>query len=437
MMGCFDLDQEPSGTLLFLIPREEDYITPLLTPWSYQAMIHEYLGLRRNRLVLQNEKEKNFLTEILSSLEQTIVSCYTDSFFANHWMCDFGKTAGDVQQMLEKYKETCTALHKSNFNTVKETIPSIYTTLQQEQTMVSRHIEILNAMNKQIQDRQLVDVSRYEQDMVCNNKPEKHYDELCHMLDSPSLCIKDKIRLAHLFYLRYSSNPLSEKVYEKIQYICREDPKCLESLKIVRKMMLDGCYRSKNTTYGKEGLFQLACNVVKRGLNPACQENFSQHRSFVTNFVESVLKNKSIQGYNYNLSSFVSSPVCEIKTSSTTLLSHILKDSKQQMIDICVFFIGGATYQEAAELHHLSKAYNCSITVGGTTLHNSQSFLNAISNLQSSTETTQMSTLSNTCFQKSFVTSFQQPTSLTPVKEASTHKELIFANKKKFLHELW
>ncbi len=37
-------------TLLLIIDRREDPITPLLNQWNYQAMLHELIGINNNRV---------------------------------------------------------------------------------------------------------------------------------------------------------------------------------------------------------------------------------------------------------------------------------------------------------------------------------------------------------------------------------------------------
>lgn len=45
----FDRDAK---TVLLLTDRREDPITPLMNQWTYQAMLHELIGLHNNRLNL-------------------------------------------------------------------------------------------------------------------------------------------------------------------------------------------------------------------------------------------------------------------------------------------------------------------------------------------------------------------------------------------------
>ena len=40
-------------TVLLILDRREDPVTPLLTQWTYQAMIHDLLGIDRNTVSLK------------------------------------------------------------------------------------------------------------------------------------------------------------------------------------------------------------------------------------------------------------------------------------------------------------------------------------------------------------------------------------------------
>lgn len=47
---CTSLSSRP---LLLILDRRDDPVTPLLSQWTYQAMVHELLGLNDNRVVLK------------------------------------------------------------------------------------------------------------------------------------------------------------------------------------------------------------------------------------------------------------------------------------------------------------------------------------------------------------------------------------------------
>lgn len=43
----------PTSTTLLILDRRDDPLTPLLTPWTYQAMVHQCLGIDKNTVNLK------------------------------------------------------------------------------------------------------------------------------------------------------------------------------------------------------------------------------------------------------------------------------------------------------------------------------------------------------------------------------------------------
>jgi vacuolar protein sorting-associated protein 45 len=64
--------------LLLILDRRDDPVTPLLSQWTYQAMVHELLGLNDNRCVLRGAPG------VRKDLEEVVLSCTQDPFFAKH-----------------------------------------------------------------------------------------------------------------------------------------------------------------------------------------------------------------------------------------------------------------------------------------------------------------------------------------------------------------
>lgn len=48
----FDFRKTDTSPILLLVDRRDDPVTPLLTQWTYQAMIHELLGIHNGRIDL-------------------------------------------------------------------------------------------------------------------------------------------------------------------------------------------------------------------------------------------------------------------------------------------------------------------------------------------------------------------------------------------------
>ena len=66
---------EAGETTLLILDRREDPVTPLLNQWTYQAMIHELLGLHSNRVDLKH------LSHLSEEMKEVVLSCDDDEFF--------------------------------------------------------------------------------------------------------------------------------------------------------------------------------------------------------------------------------------------------------------------------------------------------------------------------------------------------------------------
>lgn len=53
----FDFRKTDTPPILLIVDRRDDPVTPLLTQWTYQAMVHELLGIHNGRVDLSNVPE--------------------------------------------------------------------------------------------------------------------------------------------------------------------------------------------------------------------------------------------------------------------------------------------------------------------------------------------------------------------------------------------
>lgn len=53
----FDFRKTDTPPILLVVDRRDDPVTPLLTQWTYQAMVHELLGINNGRVDLRDVPE--------------------------------------------------------------------------------------------------------------------------------------------------------------------------------------------------------------------------------------------------------------------------------------------------------------------------------------------------------------------------------------------
>ena len=74
----FSFRRSDSSPLLLVLDRVDDPVTPLLNQWTYQAMVHELIGISNNRVDLRGRPAiPKELEQIVLSAEQAPVPLHT------------------------------------------------------------------------------------------------------------------------------------------------------------------------------------------------------------------------------------------------------------------------------------------------------------------------------------------------------------------------
>ena len=77
-----------------MLDRKNDPITPLVTPWTYQSMIHEFMTINKN-IVKLNEDD---------TASQIVISEENDPFYKESMYLNYGDLTEKFQRYVEKYK---------------------------------------------------------------------------------------------------------------------------------------------------------------------------------------------------------------------------------------------------------------------------------------------------------------------------------------------
>lgn len=88
---------DASETTVLILDRREDPVTPLLNQWTYQAMIHELLGLTNNRVDLKH------LAHLSDEMKEVVLSCDEDEFFNKIMFNNFGDVADAIHELVQSF----------------------------------------------------------------------------------------------------------------------------------------------------------------------------------------------------------------------------------------------------------------------------------------------------------------------------------------------
>lgn len=363
----FDAGQRGSGAVLLLLDRRNDPVTPLLSQWTYQAMVHECLGIVKNRVRLQPAGEpKRPLADGDEPLDEVALSTENDDFFLHNMFLNWGEVCQNIRQLMQKVKMVDPGGKEIKSLEDMKRILENFPQFKQMKSMVSKHIAILEQLAGIVKARKLIDVSALEQEIVCLADHAAALRKVHDFLDSPESRELDKLKIAMLYALRYESqagngtNDLLAKLEQK--GVDRSAIALVPAL-----LRYAGVAQRSADIFGEGGSWMDRMgrlgDRIATGLK-GVENIYTMHKPYLNTIIAELLASK------------LSEPDYPAMADSPAL--------RQRPSHIIIFYVGGATYEEAASVAkmNIENPSTC-VILGGTTVHNSASFLEEVNVLRS------------------------------------------------------
>ena len=335
------------GPMLMILDRRDDPITPLLTQWTYQAMVHELLGLNNNRVLLKGAPN------ITKDLEEVVLSCSSDEFFSRNRYANFGDLGNSIKNLLDEYQK------KSKMN---ENISSIedmqafmerFPAFRSQAINVSKHVALMGELWRLVDNYKLLDISQLEQEIACSNDHSNHKTELLDKLDNAEVKSADKLRLALLYIIRYESYNEVASIKSKL---CERGVSDRDSATLDAILEYAGEAKRSPGLLSSGGFLKSIGKTFGAGLN-GVENVYTQHQPLLSNLLDNIAKGK-------------------VKDSVYPLVSSSGPSRPSEFI---VFMIGGATYEEALKVAEFNQVNpGLKVILGGSCIQNSVSFLSEI-----------------------------------------------------------
>ncbi|KAL7718433.1 Vacuolar protein sorting-associated protein 45B [Entamoeba marina] len=334
------MGNEPAtDTTLLILHRSFDCATPLLIPWTYQAMIHEFIGINNNIVELPSGK---------------IEFAYpNDSFLRQMHQKMFVEVSDAIQVRLQSF--TSAQEEKFQFNTMQQMQKAIDSIpqLAKEKETLKKHTSILSrALELNTQKKGMV-LSEFEQALVVNNTLSTSLAELNSIINDSAIPYDDRLKAALLFSIRFPHKADDVRSMLQLQKFKLADSSLI-------KAMISYCEKTPIPVFPDEtGLKKFVKKVIKG--SGGVENVYTQHRPLIERIVQAILFNE--EKYKKAFPGF----------------GDIHKITK----NVIVFIVGGVTYQEAVVLQELKKTYTAQgltppkILIGGTDVLNSTRFINS------------------------------------------------------------
>ncbi|KAG5931372.1 hypothetical protein E4U60_006148 [Claviceps pazoutovae] len=358
----FSFQTVDTPPVLLILDRREDPVTPLLTQWTYQAMVHHLIGIQNGRVDLSD------VPEVRPELKEIVLSQDQDPFFKKNMFLNFGDLGGAVKDYVEQYQsKTKNNANIESISDMKRFIEE-YPEFRKFSSNVSKHVTLMSELSRKIAAESLLEVSEVEQSLACNENHSMDLKTVQKLISNPSITVHAKIGLTALYALRYYKHQ-SSAVPMLVDLLVAAGGVLPSQADLINRVLR---YHSSLTSpsqgaitdlFESTGIFSGATSRF-RGLK-GVENVYTQHTTLLESTLQNLLKGR-LREQHY--------PFLEDAGST--------KDKPQ---DVIIFMIGGATYEEAKMIAGINASTpGVRVVLGGTSIHNAASFLEEVNDAVSS-----------------------------------------------------
>ena len=359
----FDFRKTDTPPILLILDRRDDPITPLLTQWTYQAMVHELLGIYNGRVDL------SCVPDVRPELKEIVLSQDQDPFFKKNMYQNFGDLGSNIKEYVEQYQSrTKSNMQIESIADMKRFVED-YPEFRKLSGNVSKHVTLVGELSRRVSEDTLLDVSELEQSLVCNDN---HTADLCtlqKLIQSSDVTADNKIRLVALYAIRHKKNPSNALPVLLDLLTAAGDvppgrlsaiPNLLAYHHSLQSPPVAGGFTDLFGSVDGNSPFSTFRDSFNKNLNiKGVQNVYTQHSPRLENTLQNLIKGR----------------LKELQYPFLEGGGHT-RDKPQ---DIIVFMVGGTTYEEAKCVAMVNASVpGVRVVLGGTSVHNSSTFLEEV-----------------------------------------------------------
>ena len=347
--GLFSPGLVDSTPVLLILDRREDPVTPLLTQWTYQAMVHQLLGITNNRVSLAGAPG------VGKELQEVMLSSSQDEFYAANLYSNFGEIGATIKLLMEDFQNKAKSHQKIDSIADMKNFVESYPQFKKMSGTVSKHVTLVSELSRLISKRNLLKVSELEQELVAGGDLKEMVKEVSEMVQDERTSLDDAMRLVMLFALRFETSS-SSSVRSMTALLRRRGGE--REARLVQSLQ-----RHAGANARKGDLFAEQNSSTKnltgklfKGLK-GVENVYTQHSPLLKQLAEDVVRGK---------------------LRAATFPSLTPTDTSRPAATVIVFVIGGFTYQEAHAVYQLNSQLGAQVLLGGTSVLNSAAFVEQV-----------------------------------------------------------
>uniref|UniRef100_K1PGB5 Vacuolar protein sorting-associated protein 45 n=1 Tax=Magallana gigas TaxID=29159 RepID=K1PGB5_MAGGI len=341
--------QEFFGDYIAVNPHLFTLNIPGCCHWTYQAMVHELLGINNNRINLSD------VPGISKDLKEVVLSAEHDEFYANNMYNNFGEIGTNIKDLMEDFQKKSQSTAKVESIADMKAFIENYPQFKKMSGTVAKHVAVVGELSRLVNKHILMEASELEQELACQGDHSACLQKIKSLLSNEKLQPVDMLRLVMLYALRYESH--SNNDISGLLDVLRKKGVSDKQRSLVPAVLEYGGRKARGSDlFGNQDAVAITKKFFK-GLK-GVENIYTQHKPVLYNVLDQLIKGKLKEG------------------SFPYLGTSVLRERPQ---DIIVFMIGGATYEEALTVHTLNRSTpGVRVVLGSTAVLNFKSFMDEV-----------------------------------------------------------
>lgn len=329
--GSLDSFDFSDSVTVMILDRRSDLVTPLILPWTYQALINDLFGLEQGFVDLS--KSPIVTKPAAQSKSSTTFNLVPsqDTFFQENLHNNFGQVTQELAKLVDQYKEKTDASKQlQSLAGIKKFLED-YPQMMKLSGVVGKHMEIASCVSRMTDSEGLLEVSEAEQALVTDNDP----SAILQLFSRPDL--SDFIRLKLALLLCLKQNGIDSRL----------------NMTQEQRSLIDFILQSYASPPNPSSWSTMSSTLTRTD-----QNLYTQYVPPLVGLVDALLRGR-LRSDHFPILDLAHHP-----HQDTTLAAASTKN-------LIVFMVGGSTYLEACHLARLNDIHPASkILLGGTRVIN-------------------------------------------------------------------
>eukprot|EP00730_Choanoeca_flexa_P002442 TRINITY_DN11053_c1_g1_i6.p1 TRINITY_DN11053_c1_g1~~TRINITY_DN11053_c1_g1_i6.p1 ORF type:complete len:548 (+),score=124.78 TRINITY_DN11053_c1_g1_i6:194-1645(+) len=335
---------EDPDTVLLLLDRRDDLVTPCLLPWTYQALIHDVVGIENGRL----DPHSLATPKLPRELRLKPFSPFHDAFLRQSRFApwpDVLKMQTSLSKKYQQQKAMQEGVKQGSLADMKSFLLN-FDAYEGIRDAAELHLGLLTSLGQGFFDRRsaagVVDMLEEQTQTILDRRRKASMKQVDALLTERGLQVSDKLRLAMLHAIKHNDTAEAEQLASSLRQAGASGLQC--------QAVTMACTASQSGQPGVTGecFKQIASMTYQPQAEAELELYVFQHTPLLASRLKQLEKGSlSTKTFPWRTSGGSSSP--------------------KRMI---AFVIGGVTYEESKLVHSFNTTTSIQALLGGTHVHN-------------------------------------------------------------------